>query len=109
MNGARVRLVTVTATAAQVAEDFWSLGSDEQADFFAELDEIAGYRLCFQMAHVMVEIAARAGRGSHAAQNGLQTMLSHANGYHEAAAESRCWDAKRALNDMAVAAKQAAP
>lgn len=105
MSGSHVRLVTVTPTAAQVAEDFWSLVSDEQADFFARLDEIAGYRLCFQMSHVMVEIAARAGRGDHAAQNGLQTMLSHANGYLEAAIESRTYEAKRAIERIVSNAK----
>lgn len=105
MSAAHVMAVSISPTPQQVAEYFWSLGSDGQADFFAALENIAGHRLCMQMAGVILEIASRSACGDHAAQNGLQTMLSHANGYLEAAVDSRAYDAKRAIERIVSNAK----
>lgn len=87
----------VEVTPELVAELFWNLGSDKQADFFAALDSLAGFRLCFQMAGVISEIRDRADKGDYSAMNGLQTMLSHAEGYRESATEMRAYDAKSAI------------
>jgi hypothetical protein len=38
--------------------------------------------------------------------NGFQTMLSHAQAYHEAAADHRAWNARRELFSMAERAKE---
>ena len=88
--------VSMNVTAEQLAEGFWSLPSDEMADFFAHLERIASWRLCFQMAHVVNEIAERAGAPEydHDAMHGFQTMLSHAQQYAEGAAEHRAANAQ---------------
>ena len=98
-------------TAEQLAEGFWSLGSDKMADFFAELERIAGWRLCFQMAYVVEEMAKRAGAPNydHDAMHGFQTMLSHAKDFHDSAAEIRAGDAKRHIAEMARLAKRSQP
>lgn len=93
--------VNIELTPEQVAEQFWQLGSDGQADFFAALDRIAGLKLCFQMAGVVQELTERSGQGNHEALNAFQTMLSHAQGYAESATDLRVWDAKRAIAKMA--------
>lgn len=75
--------VPVNLSPAEVAVSFWNLGSDGQAEFFAELERIAGVSLCFQMAYVVCEIADRADRGDRDAMHGFQTMLAHAVSYGE--------------------------
>lgn len=89
-----------------IAALFWGMDSVEQADFFAALEAIAGVKLCLQMAAVVREIKDRAERGDHSAQNGFQTMLSHAQAYVEEAADYRTWAAKRHISGMAAAAKE---
>ena len=73
---------SINVTAEQLAEGFWSLGSDQ--------------------------IAERAGAPNydHGAMNGFQTMLSHAQDFHDSAAEIRASDAKRHLAEMARLAKR---
>lgn len=97
--------VSLDLSAEQVAAAFWELGSDEQADFFAELERMAGIRLCFQMAAVVDEIRKRSERGDRDAQNGFQTMLAHAQGYAEAATDYRTWEAQREIARMTEAAR----
>jgi len=89
--------VSINVTAEQLAEGFWSLPSDEMADFFAHLERIASWRLCLQMAAVVNEIADRAGEPEydHDAMHGFQTMLSHAQSYAEGAATHRAANAQR--------------
>ena len=90
-------MVEMKLTPEQVADAFWALGSDGQADFFAHLERIASWRLCLQMAWVVNEIADRAETGDMDAMNGFQTMLSHAAAYGESATEHRANDARRDL------------
>lgn len=84
----------------EMAEMFWEMDAEQQADFFAKLDSIAGYKLCMQMAAVVREIQERGDRGDHAAMNGFRTMLAHAQEYHDAALDYRVWGAKRAIDRM---------
>jgi hypothetical protein len=95
----------VTLTPDQVAAAFWHLDSAGQAEFFGALDQLAGHRLCFQMAHVIGEIAERAGDGDHAPMHGMQTMLSHSIDYATGAAEHRSSDAKQQISILVACAK----
>lgn len=99
---------TAALTPEQVADAFWRMDSAQQADFFAALERMAGYRLCLQMGWVVNEIADRAERGDHDAQNGFQTMLAHAAGYGEGAAEHRATMARIAIADFARSVRQPA-
>lgn len=81
----------------QVAEAFWNLDADQQVEFFADLDRMAGINLCFQMSHVVNAIAES---GSSEAQNGFQTMFAHASGYREAANDWRAFKAKLEIDRM---------
>lgn len=82
---------------SQLAALFWNLDAEQQAEFFATLDDLAGLKLCYQMAAVVKEIQRRSDAGDHRAMNGFRTMLAHAQDYHEAALDWRVWDAKRAI------------
>ena len=98
-------IVELDLSAEQVAAAFWELCSDEQADFFAALERMAGIRLCFQMASVVDEIRRRTERGDRDAQNGFRTMLAHAQAYAESATDYRVWEAQRELALMADTAR----
>ena len=104
MSGVDVVVGGRSATAEDVADMFWSLDSEQMADFFARLEDVAGIKLCFQMACVINEIADRAQNGDRRAQNGFQTMLSHASGYVESAIGFRSFDARMALDRLAARA-----
>ena len=95
------------ATPGHAAALFWELDAEQMADFFAELERLAGIDLCFQMAAAVNVIRKQSEAGSWDALNGFQTVLSHAENYAEAATEHRVWDAQRELRRMADAAKQA--
>lgn len=41
--------VTVSPTAEELAQEWWGMGEDEQAQFFNELHRLCGGRLCFQL------------------------------------------------------------
>lgn len=82
----------------QLAALFWELDAEQHAEFFAALDDLAGLRLCYQMAAVVQEIQKRSDAGDYRAMNGFRTMLAHAQDYHEAATDGRVWDAKRAID-----------
>lgn len=97
-------MTSVSIGPAELAEMFWEMDSEQQADFFAKLDQIAGYKLCLQMAGVVREIQERGDRGDHAAMNGFRTMLAHAQAYHESAMDYRVWGAQRAIEKMVEAA-----
>lgn len=95
----------VTVTPELLAHGFWEMASDEMADFFSELEQIAGDKLCLQMAAVVREIQKRADKGDRAAQNGFQTMLSHAQAYVESATDYRTRNALNATERMVKAAR----
>ena len=76
-------IVSVHLTPAQLAEQFWHMGSDEQADFFAALREVAGGKLCLQTAYMVDEIASRQAKGDSSAADGFLTLFSHAEAYIE--------------------------
>jgi hypothetical protein len=96
----------VELTPRQVAEAFWALDSEQQASFFAELDRIAGLKLCFQMAWVVRSIIERNDSGDHDAMNGFQTMLAHAQDFAESAASIRAGKAKANISRMAQQARR---
>lgn len=100
MSGAVEVLASFTPTPVHVAAMFWEMDSEQQADFFAALESLAGVRLCMQMAVVVDEIRRRSERGDHAAQNGFQTMLAHAQDYAESTTEYRAWEAQREIARM---------
>lgn len=93
-------MTSVSIGPVELAEMFWEMDAEQQADFFAKLDQIAGYKLCLQMAGVVREIQERGDRGDHAAMNGFRTMLAHAQAYHEEAMDYRVWGAQRAIAKM---------
>ena len=88
-------------TPEQLACAFWEMASDEQAQFFATLEVIAGHKLCIQMACVVSEIAET---NNTDAMNGFRTMLAHSQAYHEDALDIRVSKAKREIARMGVAA-----
>lgn len=98
--------MSINVTAKQMADAFWSLPSDEMADFFCELDKVAGGRLCLQMAAVVDVIQKRSVTGEYGCLNGFQTMLNHAQDYHGSAAFYRVEDAKRDIARMVRGAKE---
>lgn len=91
---------TFAPTPEQLAASFWEMGSDEQAKFFAHLNRIAGVKLCFQMEGVVQEIVALADKGERDAMDGFQTMLAHAQDYHESASSWRAINARIELGRM---------
>lgn len=94
-------LASVEVTPQLVAGLFWEMDADQQDDFFAALEHIAGVSLCFQMAGVVRAIQERVDAGDHTAQKGFQTMLAHAQAYGESATDYRTWNAKREIERMA--------
>lgn len=96
----------MAVTPELLAHLFWEMDSGEQADFLAALDDLAGYRLCMQMAGVVREISERSESGDHRAQNAFQTMLAHAQEYIESATDMRVFGAERANAKAAEAAKK---
>lgn len=90
----------------EVAALFWEMNCEQQADFFAALERMAGVLLCAQMAAVVREVQERADRGDRDAQNGFQTMLNHAKDYCEGATDYRTWNAERDIRRMADAARE---
>lgn len=92
---------TIEFTPQMIATAFWQMDASQQADFFAELERIAGINLCFQMAWVVRELVERADRGDYQAQKGFQTMLSHAKDYVESATDIRYWRAQHVIRKMA--------
>ena len=96
----------VAVTPELIAELFWEMASDEMADFFAELDRTAGSALCTQMAWTVGVMAGRSDKGDYRAQNGFQTMLAHAQEYHDGAASHRACNAHIDIDRMVRGVKQ---
>lgn len=99
--------LNVTLTPEQLATAFWNMGSDEQVKFLAALDRLAGWRLCFQMAAVVRQIAECETEDHVDALNAFRTMFAHAAGYAEAANDIRSETAKSELASLAGEAKRA--
>lgn len=95
----------VPVTPTLVAELFWGLGSDEMAEFFAELNRIAGHKLALQLSWVVRDIAERSARGDYEPMLGLNYFSDEAKAYPESAAFFRASDAKRDLTKAAELAK----
>lgn len=95
----------VQLTPQLMAQLFWEMYSDEKVEFFAALDDVAGYHLCMQMSHVVNEIADRGMVCDYRAQNAFQTMLAHAENYAESAAGWRAMKAKVAISGVVRAIK----
>jgi hypothetical protein len=91
---------TTPVTPEIVATLFWNMDSEQQADFFATLERIAGVKLCMQMAYVVDSIVDRADRGERDAQNGFQTMLAHAQAYRDTATDRRVFKARQAIRGL---------
>lgn len=79
--------VSVTAdidvTPQQLAQLFWNMDSDDQANFYAELHRVSEGKLCIQTAYLVSEIARRQACGDDAACIGFRTLHSHAEPYLE--------------------------
>ncbi|KAF1698327.1 hypothetical protein CSC62_05305 [Pseudoxanthomonas jiangsuensis] len=96
----------VDLSAEQIAALYWDMDAEQQASFFAELFRLAGHiPLCMQTAAVVHELVARCDKGDVAGFNGFQTMLAHANDWHESAADIRTWAAKHAITKSVESAK----
>lgn len=93
-------VISMDLDGEQVAGAFWALSAEQQADFFAALESMAGFRLCIQMAATVDEIRKRSDRGDRDAMNGFRTMLSHAEAYAKSATEYRVWEAQRHLASL---------
>jgi hypothetical protein len=100
-------VATFQPTGEQLAAAFWNMDAYQQADFFAELERLAGVKLCFQMVGVSQVIAERAETGDWTALNGFQTMLAHAEDYVRSAAEHRAFSARHEIKRMADDARRA--
>lgn len=92
----------------QIAQAFWDLGSDEMADFFAELGAISQHKLCMQIAYTVDEMARRAADGDWMAQNAFQTMLAHSQAYFEEVIGFRAFEAKQDLTRFVAGIKAGA-
>lgn len=82
-------------TPAELAAAYWAMDSDDQAEFFASLEDAAGYKLCMQTAWVVRAMVERANKGDHRAWLAFRTMFEHAHEYHADALDIRCDAAKR--------------
>jgi hypothetical protein len=100
-------VATFQPTGEQLAAAFWNMDAYQQADFFAELERLAGVKLCFQMVGVSQVISERAETGDWTAQNGFQTMLAHAENYVRDATEHRAANAYSEIRRMADDARRA--
>ena len=90
----------IEVTPQLVASLFWGMASDEHADFFEELEEIAGYRLCMQMASVVAELAERAAKGKINGSTAFNTMLAHSQDYAVQANEWRAFKANLEIDNI---------
>lgn len=95
--------VIVKLTPAQIAEAWWNLASDEQVEFYAALDKVAGHVLCLQTAYLVGELIER---GNQAAINAFRTMHYHAIEYDTTNVDFMAVIAKRGIREMSDAARE---
>lgn len=80
----RVSVTTdIDVTPQQLAQLFWNMDSDEQANFYAELNHIADGKLCMQTAYLVSEIARRQACGDGNACQAFRTLHAHSEPYLE--------------------------
>lgn len=101
--------LNVSLTPQQLAAAFWGMGSNQQVEFLAELDRLAGWQLCFQMAGLVREIAQCETEDHAHALNAFRTMFAHSVGYADAAIDIRCSTARSEIEGMVRDAKRHIP
>ncbi|ATS39284.1 MULTISPECIES: hypothetical protein [Xanthomonas] len=101
--------LNVSLTPQQIAAAFWAMGSDQQVKFLAELDRLAGWQLCYQMAGLVRDIAECETEDHVHALNAFRTMFAHSAGYAEAATDIRSASARSEIEGMVRDAKRAIP
>lgn len=94
--------VSVQLTPEQVAEAWWGLGSDEQAQFYAHLHRISKGVLCLQTAYMVSHIIETENSD---ARDAFCTIHNHSTEYVETAVDMRCHAAIRGIAKMADAAR----
>lgn len=94
--------VSVKLTPAQLAEAWWNLCSDEQAEFYAHLHRISRGVLCLQTAYMVGHMIETENRD---AQDAFCTIHNHSIEYLESAVELRSNNAIRGIAGMADAAR----
>lgn len=96
---------SVTLSPIHLAEAYWEMDTEQQADFFAHLGAIAGINLCFQTACVAAELYKRDATGDRYASRGFNIMLAHSQEYLSSMLDTRVWAAQRDFAQQADAAK----
>lgn len=97
---------TITLTPEQVAEAFWYMFDDAQADFFAHLQRISGGMLGIQMRAVLHSISERYENGDADAMHALEEFRFEAARAGIYRIERACSHLKGEIVDMASRAKQ---
>lgn len=92
---------TAVITPELVAELWWGLGSDEQAQFFAHLYRIGGWKLSMQMLYVAQAISEMEGVNG---VMGLNSFAEEGKSYVSTAIEYRGRKAYQAIEQMAARA-----
>ena len=100
LNGKTAVTVDVDLSPEQIAELFWRLGDDGQADFFAHLDRIAGVRLCMQMAYLSDRLIERSHKGDWSGRHAYQAIAEHAQSLWRTSLDKACDDARRELEEL---------
>ena len=95
--------VNIKLTPEQVAHAWWNLASDEQAEFYAHLNRIAGYKLCMQTAWIVDAIV---NTEDHEAQSAFGTIHAHAAEFLMTAVDIRTSSALRGIEIMASEARK---
>jgi len=94
--------VTVDLSPQQIAEQFWELGSERQAAFYAHLHKIAGHRLGIQCAQIEREIVETC---NNDAREAWTTLHGYATEYVETAISIRVDNAQWDIGRMAERAR----
>lgn len=97
---------SVTLGPAQLAEAYWEMDAEQQADFFAHQGYIAGLDLCFQTAAVAAELYKRDATDDRHASRGFNLMLAHSQSYLEGLIDTQAWSAQRDFAQLADRAKR---
>lgn len=84
----------------QVAQAFWNLDDSGQAEFFSRLENIAGIKLCMQMAYVSDRIIEARDRGDYSGWHAFQTIAEHSQSLWRSALDQSVSHAKREIREM---------
>jgi hypothetical protein len=94
--------VEMDLTPEQVAEAFWRLDNNQQAEFYAWLwRKAGGFPLSMQSHYVMHAIGELAERGEYDAMHGWQTFHDERADYTVTSTELRAMAAKRGIAALA--------